>query len=156
NQDLYDLSIDLANEWKIGSQASEQKSLLLLIATDKTNFYALSSGGAARDLPYGLVGVMGRRMRPKFQEGNYSLGLETGLQLFVDILGERSNFTFAALARPRLASSQRASETAAPAVTNAAFRPTENSTPKPARAQLATVSSAAAGSKTDSSSSSLS
>src|SRR3989442_8363396 len=31
-QDLYDLAFDLANEWKLGSQASEQKSLLLLVA----------------------------------------------------------------------------------------------------------------------------
>ena len=152
NQDLYDLSIDLANEWKIGSQASEQKSLLLLIATDKATFYALSSGGAARDLSYGLVGAMGRRMRPKFQEGNYSQGLETGLRLFVDILGERSNFTFAALDRPRPGSSQPAFETVSPAIANAAFRPAENRGPKPARAQVATINgSAAAGSSRDSS-----
>src|SRR5439155_19506966 len=81
NQDLYDLSIDLATEWKIASQATEQKSLLLLIATDKATFYALSSGGAPRDLSYALVGAMRRRMRPKFQEGNYSQGLEIALRL---------------------------------------------------------------------------
>jgi uncharacterized membrane protein YgcG len=150
NQDLYDLSIDLANEWKIGSQASDQKSLLLLIATDKASFYALSSGGAARDLPYGLVGVMGRRMRPKFQEGDYSQGLETGLRLFVDILGERSNFTFAALDRQRPGPSQPASETATPAIANAIFKPTEKGAPRPARAPVATMNgSAAAGSERD-------
>ena len=150
SQDLYDLSIGLANEWKIGSKASEQKSLLLLIATDKASFYALSSGGAARDLPDGLVGVMGRRMRPKFQEGNYIQGLETGLRLFIDILGERSNFTFAALDRPRPGPSQPASEAATPAIANATFRPTENSAAKPARAPVATMNgSAAAGSERD-------
>ncbi len=97
NWDLYDFSIEVANEWKIGSQATQEKNVLLLIGTDNARFYTLSSGGAAREVPYGLVGVMGRRMQPIFQNGNYNLGLETGIRTFTDILGERWNFTYAAL-----------------------------------------------------------
>src|SRR5207244_2260016 len=33
----------------------------------------------------------------QFQEGNYSAGLVTGVQIFVSILGERWNFTFEAM-----------------------------------------------------------
>ena len=121
NQDLYEYAVEVSDKWKVGSEASEQKSLLLLITTDNSKFFTLASRSAQSALPYGLVGVMGRRMRPQFQAGNYSVGLETGIRTFVDILGEQLNFTFAALNR------QGPAQPLAPEVLrNTAFKPAEN------------------------------
>jgi uncharacterized membrane protein YgcG len=137
-QDLYYFSIDVANQWKIGSQASEEKSVLLLIATDNAKFYTLPSRSAERELPNGLVGAMGRRMRPGFQEGNFSSGLEAGLQLFVDNLGQFSNFTFEALDRQRPNSSRpTVFQSGPPTVANAAFRTAEKDPKTPAATQNA-------------------
>jgi hypothetical protein len=103
NQDLYDYSLAVAKEWEIGSETSQQKSVLLLIAADSGRFFSLSSRGAQAQVPEGLVGFMGRRMRPMFQTHNYNLGLETGIKSFIDILGQRWNFTYAALDQQRIA-----------------------------------------------------
>src|SRR5258706_3336460 len=74
---------------------------------------------------------MGRRMRPRFEEGKYNLGLQTGLQLFVDVLGQFSNFTFEALDRQRPNSSPPAGfQAAPPATANASFKPNETGSPK--------------------------
>src|SRR5436190_8229079 len=130
-QDLYDFSIDVSSQWKIGSQATDEKSVLLLIATDSARFYTLASRSADRELPNGLVGAMGRRMRPGFEEGNYNLGLQTGLQLFVDVLGQLSNFTFEALDLRRANSSPRPGyQPALPAIANASFKPNETGSSK--------------------------
>src|SRR6185503_2611316 len=45
----------------------------------------------------GLVGEMGRRMRPKFDGGDFNGGLLVGIQTFTNGLGEQENFTFAQL-----------------------------------------------------------
>src|SRR6185436_8802120 len=85
-EDLFSLSNSLANQWAIGSAASADKSVLLFISADTGKFFTLSSGGAERALPYGLVGSMGRRMRVLFDQRNFGGGLETGLKLFADII----------------------------------------------------------------------
>ena len=100
-EDLYELSNSLANQWTIGSAASADQSVLLLITADTGKFFTFSSGGAARSLPYGLVGAMGRRMRPLFDQRDFGAGLETGLRMFVDIFGQSANLRFDALIKPR-------------------------------------------------------
>src|ERR1041385_2681933 len=127
-EDLYLLSNSLANRWTIGSATSTDKSVLLFITTDTGKFFTLPSGGAARALPSGLVGAMGRRMRPVFDQGQYGLGLETGLKLFVDIIGQYSNFTFAAL------DSSQTNPATTSQIAKASFTSTEAKTPTSARA----------------------
>src|SRR2546426_2732086 len=46
DKDLFDCSVDLANEWDIGSATSRQKSLLMLIASDNGKFYTQTSPAA--------------------------------------------------------------------------------------------------------------
>ena len=96
-EDLYDYSLSLANDWNVGAPASPSKSFLLVIATDNGRFFTQVSRTARADLPDGLLGEMGQRMRQKFDSGGYSQGLLAGMQAFVNGLGERNNFTFAAL-----------------------------------------------------------
>jgi uncharacterized membrane protein YgcG len=126
-EDLFSLSNSLAQQWAIGSPASPDKSVLLFVTTDKAKFYTLSSGGATQALPNGLVGAMGRGMRVPFEQGNYGGGLETGLKLFADIMGQYSNFTYEALTTPRTTAPSN------PQITNATFKATVSKPPASTR-----------------------
>ena len=95
-EDIYDYSLRVANEWNVGSK-SPRKALVLVIAIDTGKFFTQFSGHVQADLPDGLVGEMGRRMRPKIESAGYSQGLLTGIETFINILGERNNFTFESL-----------------------------------------------------------
>lgn len=97
NEELYDYSLRVANDWKIGAPGSASKSLLLVIAGDSGKFFTQFSKTARADLPDGLIGEMGRQMSVKIGTAGYSLGLVTGVQTFVDGLGAQKDFTFAAL-----------------------------------------------------------
>src|SRR5713101_4708429 len=90
-EDLYDYSLRVADEWNVGPK-SPRKGLVLVIATDTGKFFTQFSGRVQTDLPDGLVGEMGRRMRPKIESAGYSQALLTGIETFINILGERSNF----------------------------------------------------------------
>ena len=97
NEDLYDASLRVAGEWNVGTRTSTRKTLLLLITADNGRFFTQFSRSAQTALPDGLVGEMGRRMRPKFDSGDLNGGLLLGIQTFTTALGERYNFTFAQL-----------------------------------------------------------
>jgi Tfp pilus assembly protein PilF len=97
SEDLYDYSLALANDWKVGAPASADRSLLIVIATDNGRFFSQVSRGARIYLPEGLVGEMGQRIREKVSGGSYGPALMTGLRVFVDRLGEKNNFDFASL-----------------------------------------------------------
>jgi len=144
-EDIYDYSLRVANEWSVGSKSS-RKALVLVVAIDTGKFFTQFSGHVQADLPDGLVGEMGRRMRPQIENAGYGPGLLTGIETFVNILGERSNFTFASLeqkpaenliaqARPRVVESPASSpaETASPA---------DTSSPQPIAAPTQTPSEA--------------
>src|SRR5450759_52686 len=96
-EDLYDYSLRIANEWNIGVPTSPKKTVLLAIAGDNGKSLAHISKGARANLPDGLIGDMTQRMHPKIESAGYSEGLLTGIQTFVNGLGERNNFTFADL-----------------------------------------------------------
>src|SRR5689334_15350708 len=71
SQELYDYSLHLANEWNIGSRTSTRKTLLLVVATDNGRFFTQFSRPAQSALPDGLVGEMGRKMRPKLEANDF-------------------------------------------------------------------------------------
>jgi tetratricopeptide (TPR) repeat protein len=126
DEDLYDYSLRVANDWNVGASTSLGKNLLLLIVGDSGKFFTQTSRTARSDLPDGLIGEMGRRMGPKIKSEGFSPGLITGVQAFVNILGERKDFTFEALAqqageemiaqtRPRVVASPGAQSAESPA-----------------------------------------
>ena len=142
--DMYDYSLRIANEWQVGTRTSPRKTLLMVIAADTGQFFTQFSRAAQTTLPDGLVGEMGRRMRPKFEARDFSGGLVTGVQAFVNGLGEQHNFTFAQLdvpagdvavvkTRPRTVESSSPSDTPAPQPTETPLRigasPTPTATP---------------------------
>src|SRR5258708_24721073 len=97
NEELYDYSLRVANDWKIGGPGDASKSLLLVIAGDSGKFFTQFSKSARADLPDGLIGEMSRQMSAKIVSAGYSLGLVTGVQTFVNGLGAQKDFTFEAL-----------------------------------------------------------
>ena len=98
-EDLYDYSLRFANEWNVGAPASPNKSVLLFIAVDNAKFFTQVSKTARADLPDGVIGDMGQRIRQKIDTAGFSGGLVIGIQTFVNAVGERNNFTFEALDR---------------------------------------------------------
>src|SRR5438105_2524391 len=96
-EDLYDYSLAVANDWRVGAAASADKSLLIVITADTGAFFSQVTRGARFYLPEGLVGDMGQRMRDKIAGGGYSSALVAAVRAFVDRVGEKNNFDFAAL-----------------------------------------------------------
>jgi tetratricopeptide (TPR) repeat protein len=96
-EDLYDYSLTLANDWRVGAPAGTDRSLLIVIAADNGRFFSQVTRGARIYLPEGLVGEMGQRIREKISGGSYSEALINGLRVFVDRVGENRNFNFASL-----------------------------------------------------------
>jgi len=136
-EDLYDYSLRIANDWVVGTPASSNKSILLVLAADNGKFFGQISNGARSFLPDGLIGEMAQRMRPKIESAGYNQGLLTGIEVFTNGLGERHNFTFAEL-DPRagenlIAEQQRPRTVESPAtqpIEKATETPTETPTPE--------------------------
>jgi tetratricopeptide (TPR) repeat protein len=125
---LSDYSLRVANDWDVGPN-SRRKGVVLVITTDDANFFTQLSGGVLTDLPDGLTGQMDRRMRPTFDSAGYSQGLLTGIETFVNILGERNNFTFETL--DQQPSENLIAQTRPRSVESPAVQPTETPSPQP-------------------------
>src|SRR5215831_16887105 len=97
SEDLYDYSLAVANDRKVGAPASTDRSLLIVIAADSGRFFSQVTRGGRIYLPEGLVGEMGQRIRESEAGGAYANAVMAGVRVFIDRLGEQHNFDFAAL-----------------------------------------------------------
>src|SRR5229473_3119040 len=95
DQDIFDYSLSLARGWGIGSSEGERNGLLLLVAVDDRKYHIQVSRHLEGDLPDGLVGEVGRRMRDPFRKSDYSNGLMTAVQTIVSTLEEKRGFSVA-------------------------------------------------------------
>ncbi|HBB97615.1 MAG TPA: hypothetical protein DC054_19715 [Blastocatellia bacterium] len=131
-EDLYDYSLAVANDWNVGAPASSDKSLLVVIAADNGKSFSQVTRGARLYLPEGLVGEIGQRMRDKVASGGYGSGLTAAVRTFVDRVGEKNSFDFAALDPQRgetlIAERQRPRTVQSPVA-----EPSENPSPLPSR-----------------------
>jgi uncharacterized protein len=93
DQDIFDYSLAVARGWEIGSSEGEKNGLLLLVAVDDHKYFMQVSRHLEGDLPDGLVGEIGRRMRDPFRRGDYSTGLMTAVQTVIATLEEKRGFT---------------------------------------------------------------
>jgi tetratricopeptide (TPR) repeat protein len=100
DEDLYDYSLRVANDWNVGAPTSANKSLLMVIVSDSGRLFVQFSKFARADLPDGLIGEMSRRVSARIASAGYGEGLVAGLQTFVNTLGEKQDFTFEALDQP--------------------------------------------------------
>jgi uncharacterized protein len=93
DQDIFDYSLAVARGWGIGSSEGEKNGLLLLVAVDDHKYFIQVSRHLEGDLPDGLVGEVGRRMRDPFRRGDYSSGLMTAVQTIVSTLEAKRGFS---------------------------------------------------------------
>jgi tetratricopeptide (TPR) repeat protein/uncharacterized membrane protein YgcG len=92
-QEISEFSLRLAKDWNVGARTSVRKSLLLVLAvTEKTSFTRFSKS-VQSDLPEGVLGEMGQRMRALIDSGQFSEGLNAGVQHFVKSLGQKLAFS---------------------------------------------------------------
>jgi len=100
DQDIFDYSQQMADDWDVGASASKQKSLLLVIAADTGKFFTQPSKSVKGDIPDGLVGEMGRRMRLQFEAQEFNDGLAVGIRHFVNVLAERKGLSLVGIDQP--------------------------------------------------------
>ncbi|MFN0119688.1 MAG: TPM domain-containing protein [Blastocatellia bacterium] len=85
----------LYRAWGIGAKSGDNKNkgALLLVSVGDRRSRLEVGYGLEGDLPDGLAGEMLRRMRPYFQQGNYSHGLAVGTQTILATLAEKWNIS---------------------------------------------------------------
>jgi uncharacterized protein len=90
---LEDYANELYRAWGIGAKNgnNKDKGALLLVAPNDRKSRLEVGYGLEGDLPDGLAGEQLRRMRPYFQQGQYSQGLNVGVRTLVDTLAEKWN-----------------------------------------------------------------
>lgn len=88
-QEIFTFSRQIASEWDIGVRTSPKKSLLLVVAAKERQSFALFSKSAQNDLPEGVLGALSQGMRTLVNAGNFSEGLNAGIQRFVTVLAQK-------------------------------------------------------------------
>ena len=92
-QDIFDFSRQLAKDWNIGARTSPRKSLLLVVSIKEKASFTQFSRSVQSDLPEGVLGDMGQRMRALVEAGSFSEALDAGVQHFVSLLGQKLAFS---------------------------------------------------------------
>lgn len=92
-QDISAFSLQLAKDWNIGVRTSAKKSLLLVLAVDEKVSFTRFSKSVQSDLPEGVLGEMGQRMRSLIAASQFSEGLNAGVQHFVASLAQKLAFS---------------------------------------------------------------
>jgi tetratricopeptide (TPR) repeat protein/uncharacterized membrane protein YgcG len=92
-QDISEFSLQLARDWNIGARASTKKSLLLVLAVAEKTSFTRFSKSVQSDLPEGVLGEVGQRMRALVDAGQFSEALNAGVQHFVNSLAQKLAFS---------------------------------------------------------------
>ena len=92
-QDIADFSLQLAKDWNIGARTSTRKSLLLVLAVNEKTSFTRLSRSVQGDLPEGVLGEMGQRMRALVEAGKFGEGLNAGVGYFVSSLSQKLAFS---------------------------------------------------------------
>lgn len=92
-KEIADYSLQVAREWNIGMFQSKGNNLLLVVSTDDGKFFARASRRASADLPEGIVGEMGSRMREPFSKRNYGEGLLAAVETFITKMAQKRGFS---------------------------------------------------------------
>ncbi len=101
DQSIFDYSLAVARGWGIGPGDNASKGLLLVVAIEDRKYQIQVSRHLEGDLPDGLIGEIGRRMREPFRANNYSAGLMTAVETFVATLAEQQGFSIEGIDRSR-------------------------------------------------------
>jgi uncharacterized protein len=92
-QPIEDYANRLFRAWGIGAKSGAQRDrgLLLLVAVEDRRSRLEVGYGLEGDLPDGLAGELLRRMRPFFQQQQWSQGLTVGVQTILATLAQKWN-----------------------------------------------------------------
>lgn len=91
-KDIFDFSRDLASEWNRGARTTSKKSLLLVVAVNEKAAFTQYSRSVQPDLPEGILGELGLRMRGPISSGRFSEGLNIGVSHFINALAKKIGF----------------------------------------------------------------
>ena len=81
---ISDYTIELGNQWKIGTKGNENGVLLCIAINDKQLFIA-SGYGVEGAMPDALCGkIISNDIRPFFKEGKYFEGIDNGVSKIID------------------------------------------------------------------------
>jgi uncharacterized protein len=81
---IFDYSLQIAREWKIGSKEGDNPSALLLVAIKDRKYFTQVSRDLEDELPDGVAGQIQRQyLVPEFKQGNYSKGIADTIDAYI-------------------------------------------------------------------------
>lgn len=95
DREIFDYSLAVMRGWGIGSR--DKGGLLLCVAIDDRKYFMQVSRHLEGDIPDGVAGEIGRRMRDPFRAGQYGDGLMVAVQTYVATLAEKRGFSIAGI-----------------------------------------------------------
>ncbi|HEX8889558.1 MAG TPA: TPM domain-containing protein [Pyrinomonadaceae bacterium] len=132
-KDVADYSLELARAWKTGTMQNRDKSLLLVISTEKGEFLTQISKGFRSEMPDGLVGDMGARMREQIAKSNYNEALTSAVETFITQIAKERGFSTEGMEQAPAQASTETQPASTPTTTDA--MPTTVAVPKEAEAK---------------------
>ena len=119
-QDITEFSLQVAKDWNLGTRTSAKKSLLLVLAVNEKTSFTRFSRSVQNDLPEGVLGEMGQRMRALFDAGQFSEGLNKGVNHFVNSMAQKFAFSTDGFDQAPVATSATSSAAESPSPATAA------------------------------------
>jgi uncharacterized membrane protein YgcG/predicted Zn-dependent protease len=101
--DISDYSLQVARDWNVGNRATAKKSLLLVLAVNEKSSFTRFSRSVQSDLPEGILGEMGQRMRGPVDAGQFGEGLSAGVKHFINSLAQKLAFSTDDFDKPAVA-----------------------------------------------------
>ena len=98
---IFEYSLQIAREWKIGSLQSSGESLLIVVSTDDGQYLAQMSRGLRGAMPDGLMGEISSRMRAPVDSHNYADALSMAVQTFIKQMSEKRGFSLDGIEQAR-------------------------------------------------------
>lgn len=97
DQQISDFSQQLALQWKLGTNSTPTKSLLLVISAGSKTSFARSSRAALLALPEGVLGEISYRMSGPLNDGRFNEAVDAGVHVFANALAEKIGFKLSEL-----------------------------------------------------------
>ena len=95
---IFDYSLAVAREWKIGSKEDDNPAVLLTVAIDDRKYFSQISRDAEGDIPDGLAGQIQRQyLVPAFKQSQYGKGIQDTVEAYIRRFGEIRGFDPATL-----------------------------------------------------------
>jgi uncharacterized protein len=89
---IFDYSLAIARNWKIGSKEDDNPSALLLIAVDDRKYFTQVSKDLEDELTDGIVGQLQRAfLVPAFKQSNYTKGISDTVDAYIHTIEQRKS-----------------------------------------------------------------